>query len=300
MVQGQLLQRILALIILFLIPLFILKEYKHLTLSKQLFIHTDGEFITNEYANSENKSFVVIIFSHEQNEYCEQTLQSVFAQSYSQFKVVYLNSGSSMGHYHQAEQYIHEHGYQDKTTLIKNADESKLFESFYQLIHSCKDNEVIVHLEGTDWLAHNDVLDKLNKTYKDPDVWLTYGDYMEYPSLKTQTLEPTVNSILRDFRPDKTPWMLSHLKTYYAGVLKQMTPTAEGLSKQALSNEDRMLMLSLLRVGKWHVRFIPEVLAVHHKKEVAESKMHRLMDKVKEQKKHFSSKRSNLKDNVTE
>lgn len=263
MKQGQLLQRILSVVILVLVPLFVFKEYKHLTLSKHLLIHTDGELLKNEYANTENKSFVVLIFAHEQEQYCTQNLESVFAQSYPQFRVIYLHSGEGVENYHKAKNFISEHGYENRVTFTQNAHEKEFFNIFYQTVHDCKDNEVIAHLEGTDWFANADVLKTLNQAYKDPDVWLTYGDCMEYPSLKKQELAPTVNSLLREFRPDKTPWMLSHLKTYYAGLLKQMTPTSEGLSEQALSQEDKLLMLSLLKVGKWHVKFIPEVLTVY-------------------------------------
>lgn len=259
MSHNQFLQKILAVVILVLVPVFVIKEYKHLTLSKHLLMHTDGELLKNEYTSGEDKSFVIIVFASEKEQYCEKTLESIFSQTYPLFRVVYLYEGTESKNYEKAEKFIFANGYEKQTKLIKN----NLFESFYDTIHQSKDSEIIIHLAGSDWLADAKVLHLLNETYKDPDVWLTYGDYMEYPSLKKQALAPTVNSILRDFRPDKTPWMLSHLKTYYAGLLKQITPTSNGLEKQALSKEDRFLMLSLLKVGKWHVKFIPEVLAMH-------------------------------------
>ena len=290
--QSQILQKILAVVILLLIPIFILKEYKNLTLSKNLFGYRDGELLKNEYSKTENKSFVIIIFSNEKNDYCEKNLQSIFTQSYPHYRVVFLGSGEGLDNYDKAKRLVAQLEHEDRVTFIKNANEEKFFETFYEAIHHCKDEEVIIHLEGTDWLANDNVLDRLNTAYLDPDVWLTYGDYMEYPSLKKQELEPTINRTLRDFRAEKTPWMLSHLKTYYAGLLKQLTPNVEGLKEKAISSEDKMLMLSLLKIGKWHVRFIPEVLSVHQENNKEDIGVKRFVDRVTEQKKYFSPRKS--------
>lgn len=260
MSQGQILQKILAVFILLLIPIFILKEYKNLSLMKGLSGYRDGQPVKNEYAKTDDKFFVIIVFSDENNPYCEKNLQSIFSQSYPNFRVVYLGSGEGLD---KAQHFIAKLGHEERVTFMKNSNAEKVFDTFYEVIHKCKDEEIIIHLEAADWLVDDYVLEKLNQAYMDPDVWLTYGDYMEYPSLKKQALEPTINRTLRDFRAEKTPWMLSHLKTYYAGLLKQLTPSAEGLKEKAVSTEDKMLMLSLLKIGKWHIRFIPEVLSVH-------------------------------------
>ncbi|MBM3191102.1 MAG: glycosyltransferase family 2 protein [Chlamydiae bacterium] len=260
---NQRLQKILAIVILVLIPVFVLKEYRMLAQKKSRSFLNPGKALVNEYAKGDNKTFVVVIFSDEEDPFCEKNLASIFDQSYDNFRIVYLDSGPGENNYRKAKRWIEESGYQDRVTFVKNATEGELFSAFYEVVQGCRDEEVVVHLESTDWLVDDAVLEKLNRAYKDPDVWLTYGEYLEYPSLKKQELEPVINRTLRDFKAAKTPWMLSHLKTYYAGVLKQMVPTSEGLQDKASSSEDKMLMLSLLKIGKWHVRFIPEVLYVH-------------------------------------
>jgi hypothetical protein len=264
--MGQVFQKILAVVILLLIPLFLLKEYKAISASRELFSYRDGEVVTNEYSTKEDKSFVIIIFSAEGDGYCEKNLTSIFSQSYPHFRVVYLGNHENIT---KAKEHLENKQGEEKITFMESTQADKTFDIFYKVIHECKDEEVIIHLNGTDWLANDNILEKLNKTYRDPDVWLTYGDYMKYPSLKKQELEPVVNRTLRDFKADKTPWMHSHLKTYYAGLLKQLTPSLEGLSEKALSREDKMLMLSLLKIGKWHVRFIPEVLSIHQEEAIS-------------------------------
>lgn len=264
---NQTFQKVLALIILVLIPIFIVKEYKAIT-SKANTYHTQssGPIIPNEYAKTENKSFVICIFSLENSPPSEKTLRSIFEQSYTNFRVVYLIQSPSDTYLKEAEELASQLGYSNRIIFKKSRSDEQLFQSFYQTIHSCKDEEVIIHLDNNDWFANSNVLATLNQAYKDPDVWLLYGDSLEYPSLKQQGLSPVINSALREFKASKSPWMLSHLKTYYAGLLKQVTPSSEGLEKKALTKDDKMLMLSLLKIGKWHVRFIPDVLYVHNGK----------------------------------
>ena len=53
-----------------------------------------------------------------------------------------------------------------------------------------KDEEIVLVLDGDDCLAHENVLKALNKAYADPDVWMTYGNYLDYPTLLKQ--EPCI------------------------------------------------------------------------------------------------------------
>lgn len=292
-------QIVLAVIILLLVPVFIVKEYTGMKIRKQNEITQIGQSFTNEYTTAINKSFVVLIFASEQDEFCEKNLQSVFSQTYPNYRVVYLDIGEGYRNIDQARDYTSQQGLSNKVKFVKNFGDDQLFQAFYEAIHSCSDDEVVIHLEASDWLANDQVLEKLNETYIDPDVWLTYGECVEYPSLRKKELEPTVNWTLRDFKPMKTPWMLSHLKTYYAGLLKQLTPDTLSSKEQSFMKDDQLMMLSLLKMAKWHVRFIPEVLYVHQTEPHTDRGMGKFVEKMTEnfkesfkQKKYFVPQKS--------
>ena len=53
------------------------------------------------------------------------------------------------------------------------------------------DDDVIVSLDGDDWLANDYVLKKLNEVYEREDCWLTYGSYIEYPGGRTSDFHVT-------------------------------------------------------------------------------------------------------------
>ena len=292
-------QIVLAIIILLLVPVFVVKEYAGMKMRKTNEIAQVGVQLKNEYATTINKSFVILIFSSEEGDFCEKNLQSVFSQSYQNYRIVYLDEGEGYTNINKARDYTTQQGLTNKVQFVRNVGDEQLFHAFYDTIHSCSDDEVVIHLEALDWLATDKVLERLNETYIDPDVWLTYGECVEYPSLRKQELEPTVNWTLREFKASKTPWMLSHLKTYYAGLLKQLTPESHSLKDRAFVKEDQLLMLSLLKVAKWHVRFIPEVLYVHQADPETERGMGKFVEKMTEnfkdsfkQKKYFVPQKS--------
>jgi hypothetical protein len=45
------------------------------------------------------------------------------------------------------------------------------------MIHSCDDDEIIVTVDGDDWLADDDVLKRLNAVYSSDEIWMTYGQF---------------------------------------------------------------------------------------------------------------------------
>lgn len=75
------------------------------------------------------------------------------------------------------------------------------------------DQDIIVEIDGDDWLSSTFVLDYLNNIYQDPEIWMTYGQYQMYPSGQLgghfgMSISPSIN----EYR--KYPFPYSHLKTY--------------------------------------------------------------------------------------
>ena len=78
------------------------------------------------------------------------------------------------------------------------------------------DEDVIVEVDGDDWLSSTFVLEYLNQIYQNKSVWMTYGQYQIWPSgelgghynMKISDYVDTQNSY-RSY-----PFPYSHLKTY--------------------------------------------------------------------------------------
>ena len=122
--------------------------------------------------------------------------------------------------------------------------------------------EIIVDLEGPDWSAQTEVLSTLNSLYADVDVWMTYGQFMYYPSFEKGFAAPIPPEVIEggDFRNLKG--YVSHLRTFYAAL--------QEINKQDLLHEERFIpdvgdlafLLPILEMAGEHARFIPDVLYV--------------------------------------
>ena len=171
--------------------------------------------------------FVVVIASYNNEKFCEKNLQSVFEQEYESFRVVYCDDASTDGTYEKVKKMAFDKGWDKKLTLVRNPKRLGSLENYYKVIQLCKDEEIILMLDGDDWLAHEFVLEKLHAIYADPKIWLTYGGYILYPTYKRGRLcqkdskQILAKNQIRQYSHEKD-LPFSHLKTFYAWLFKKI------------------------------------------------------------------------------
>ncbi len=172
---------------------------------------------------TEQKPFVIITPSFNNSKWCEKNLASVFEQTYDNYRLIYIDDCSTDGTADKVQEIINRLWKADKVQLIRNKVNKGAMENFYHAVHSCSDQEIVVCLDGDDWLAHDKVLERLNEFYAHPDVWLAYGGYREYPSYNKGCYSKKFSSWVinhNNFR--NHPWQTSHIRTFYAGLFKQI------------------------------------------------------------------------------
>jgi len=78
------------------------------------------------------------------------------------------------------------------------------------------EEDILVTVDGDDWLYNEFVFDKLNKVYEERDCLLTYGSFLEYPSGQTHAyyLEPYSQHVIGNNLFRESPWKASHLRTF--------------------------------------------------------------------------------------
>ncbi len=218
----------------------------------------------------ESTSFVVVIPSYNNSSWCERNLRSVFEQSYHNYRIIYIDDASTDGTYEKVKQFVESSGKSGQVTLNKNPSNQGAMFNFYEAIHTCKDNEVVVVLDGDDWLAHDGVLSTLNKYYSNPNVWATHGSYVHYPSYtkgECARKVPRKVVLANAFRSyTKKGFILSHLRSFYAGLFK-MVPREqfemEGVFYKSAA--DLAMMFPLAELAGQHFCFIKEVLYVYNR-----------------------------------
>jgi hypothetical protein len=121
----------------------------------------------------------------------------------------------------------------------------------------CEPQEIVVVLGGDDWLAHEWVLSRLNQYYANPDLWMTYGQYREYPSYDvglTKALDPKLEV-------RQQPFFASPLQSFYADLFQQIAPGDLGYPAAA----ELAYMIPMLEMAGPHAAFISDILYIANK-----------------------------------
>ncbi len=180
---------------------------------------------------AEDKKFVIIIPSHNNVTWHKKNLDSIFAQNYQNYRVVYIDDGSTDGTSNYVDQHVQKNNMSNKLTIISN-NSRNLLKNYYTIICSCNDEEIVLIVDGKDWLAHNQVLSFLNNVYQNKDVWATYGQFEYYPrdpNAKMQELCGNLgfttyypNIVIKDKNFRKWPYLITQPVTFYAKLFKKI------------------------------------------------------------------------------
>ena len=125
--------------------------------------------------------FVFVVPSYNNSQWYRRNLASIFRQRYEHYRVIYVDDRSPDETSELVEKYVKEVGQQERVTLVRNKNRVKALANIYKAVHMCDDEEVVVMLDGDDWLANDHVLETLANVYINADVWLTFGSFSMYP-----------------------------------------------------------------------------------------------------------------------
>lgn len=213
------------------------------------------------------KPFVIVIPSYNNEQWCRRNLESVFEQQYGNYRVIYINDCSTDTTCQKVESIISEHCKQEHVTLITNRQRRGATYNLYHAIHSCDDREIILTLDGDDWLAHPHVLSYLNEVYQDANVWLTFGQYEEYPTGQRGFCQDFPQAIVRSnaFRSFQNLPM-SHLRTFYAGLFKRIAlkDLCDEQGNFLMMTWDKAMMAPMIEMAGERYRFVSEVLYIYN------------------------------------
>jgi len=228
-----------------------------------------GKSDTHTFVNHPDKNgereIVILTASYNNKDWYKWNLDSIFAQEYQNYRVIYIDDFSTDGTAQLVEQYIKEKGQQHRVTLIKNTEHKGAVANHYYAIHTCPDTAIIAIVDGDDAIAGAGVLKYLNDVYADNDVWLTYGQFMEVPGNSQgwtcqMPAHIVKNNAFRDF--EHIP---SHMRTFYAGLYKQIKKEDLMYNGQFLEMlADIGAMFPMIEMARDHFKFIPHILYLYN------------------------------------
>lgn len=158
-------------------PTFFIREYRIIKSKKETRILPADNYTHIKLDPIEVKVFTFIVLTHDDESTIERNYDSISTQKYDQYNVIYIDKGSTDGTVELLKRKI---GSNKEAQVIECSEDHEAYKKYYEVVSKCPDNQVIVHLYGADWLAHEDVLSLLAQSYSHPDVWLSYGQYLDY------------------------------------------------------------------------------------------------------------------------
>ena len=224
------------------------------------------------------KKIAVVIPSYNNCLWYKCNLSSLYTQDYENFRAIYIDDCSSDRTGKLVEKFISANNLGNRIQLIHNPVRIGALESLYKVIYSCEDNEIIVILDGDDWLAHNGVLKKLDIMYSDPNCWMTYGQYISWPDNMSGYSRQIPSHVIDSNNFREYEWCASHLRSFYAWLFK-MIKKADLISPDGTFYPmawDQAIMFPMLEMAGHRAKFISDILYIYNEANpISDSKVNR-------------------------
>ncbi len=169
----------------------------------------------------DEKLIVIVTPSYNNKDWWEWNLSSLLNQNYKNYYILITDDCSTDGTGDALENYITSNNLEHKVKLIRNKKRRGALYNHYMMIHGCPNEAIIANVDGDDKLPDDpEILNRLNMIYSLQDVWLTYGQFVEYPSGQKGWCCPIPENIVKNNSFREFTHLPSHLRTYYTWLFK--------------------------------------------------------------------------------
>lgn len=213
--------------------------------------------------------FCIVTASYNNEKYAKANLNSLFIQKYHNWKLLYFNDASTDKTLEIVENMKKNGNFSnEKFQIISN--QSRLNSAsavFYKAAHYyCDENDVMVTLDGDDMLYGDEVLTKLAKIYKDNNIWITFGTYVQNDgSIVIDARQDNIEAYLQNVRAN--PWKASHLRSYYTWLFKKIK--LENLMYKGnfveAANDQATMFPMLEMAGPKRAKFVDDILYIYRR-----------------------------------
>ncbi len=155
--------------------------------------------------------FVVCVWNAEK--YIKNCIRTLKSQKDSEFEVYIIDDMSTDNSVEVCKSLISE---DSRFKLIVNTEKKFKLKNLDELILTFDDEDIVIELDGDDFLLNSDVVGDIRKTYSDGKVWLTNGSFM-YSSGESGFSQKCNPDTVR-----KDPFRFSHLRTWKTFLCKSI------------------------------------------------------------------------------
>lgn len=160
-----------------------------------------------------NKIKVITPF-YNPGEFLETCVNTLMSQKYDNFNVIFVDDCSTDGSYDLLPKD------DERAIIVKNETRKTALENIHDAImNHCEPDDIVVLVDGDDWLPNKNVLSYINDFYNQNDCWIMYGQASwtdgrrgfasAYPENEFQNLR-------------KSPFRVSHIRSFRAGLYQSI------------------------------------------------------------------------------
>jgi len=221
------------------------------------------------FSGLEEKPFLIVIPSYNNELYCQTNVRSALRQKYENYRIIFINDSSTDRTLELVKREVEKSLQRDRVTIIDNKERHLALANYYYAIHDyAEDDEIVITLDGDDQLAFPGILGYLNRIYSNPknEIWLTYGQlsFKSKPNGKSW-VSPMPEKIIRKNAFREHTHLPSHLRSFYAWLFKLIEEEDLKMDGEFYPMTwDVAMMLPMIEMARDHFTFIPTVLYIYN------------------------------------
>lgn len=211
--------------------------------------------------------FKIIVPSFNSIDYLPKTLHSIEMQTFSDYEVCVIDDASTLK---KQREIIKE--YCEKNHW-KSIFHDKNYGALYGIVNAirnfaCKDDDIIVIVDGDDWLAHDRVLEVLHREYTQNDIYLTWGQCQIYPGGPTpmKYAQPIPDMVIQQKLYRDIPLTFWHLRTFKYYLFRHIKDEdlRDSNGEYLRLMYDKAILFPMLEMAGSKIKFINEVLYIYN------------------------------------
>lgn len=209
--------------------------------------------------------FKIIVPSFNSVKYLPKTLLSIQEQTYPNYAVCVIDDASS---FPEQREIISDFCTRNQWKSIFHQTNTGALAGTVEAIRelNCQDEDVIIVIDGDDWLADSYVFAKLNQIYTEEDVYVTWGSFITYPEGQLLMNHDIPQEVIKKKLYRSIFHTFSHLKTFKFRLFREIEDTdlRDATGEYFRVTWDRALMYPMLEMAGYKVRFVPDILYVYN------------------------------------
>tara|TARA_R110000824_G_scaffold28264_14_gene95249 strand:- start:1397 stop:2143 length:747 start_codon:yes stop_codon:yes gene_type:complete len=214
-----------------------------------------------------NNNFKIIVPTYNNERWIKACLRSVKNQNYQNYQCVIVDDLSTDDSLSEIRRETHQN---PNFVFVRNSIKKLALRNIYEGIQllSPSPEDIIITLDGDDFLFGSEVLQKLNKIYNEKDCWITYGSYAEYPSKRRGKFSRKIpDEIIEKNLFRESVWMSSHLRTFKYKLWNKIKKEDLLMPNGEFCNGawDMAFMFPMLEMSGFKSHYVEDILHIYNR-----------------------------------